>query len=308
MARGMGAAEWVMLIALSVLWGGSFFFVEVALRELPPLTVVFFRVSLGAAALWIYAVATQSRIETDRTLWIQFAIMGTLNNAIPFTMMVWGQTFIGAGLASILNATTPLFTVVVAHFLTSDERMTAARLAGVVLGLLGVAILMGPDVFGDLDSGQLVGQAAILVGALSYAFAGVYGRRLSKHSPVVTAAGMLTASSIIILPMALLFEGIPKSVPGLDVLSAVVAIAILSSALAYILYFKILAAAGATNLLLVTFLIPVSAIVLGVWFLAEKLTVEAMLGMLVIFCGLACVDGRLFGYLRTLGRSAPDRG
>ena len=308
MVKGMGRTEWVLLIALSILWGGSFFFVEVALRELPPLTVVFFRVSLGALALWIYAFATGARIKLDKVTWIQFSIMGLLNNAIPFTMMVWGQTFIGAGLASILNATTPLFTVVVAHFLTTDERMTAARLAGVILGLLGVAILMGPDVFGGLDSGQIVGQAAILVGALGYAFAGVYGRRLSKHSPVVTAAGMLTASSIIILPMALLFEGIPVTVPSLDVLSAVIAIAVLSSALAYILYFKILAAAGATNLLLVTFLIPVSAIVLGVWFLAEELTVEAMLGMLVIFCGLACVDGRIFTYLRELGQSATDRG
>ncbi len=308
MMKGMGAVEWGLLVALSILWGGSFFFVEVALRDLPPLTLVFLRVSLGAAALWIYAIATGSIVKLDRSIWTRFSIMGILNNAIPFTMMVWGQTFIGAGLASILNATTPLFTVVVAHFLTTDERMTAMRLAGVVLGLLGVAILMGPDVFGGLHSGEMIGQAAILVGALSYAFAGVYGRRLSNGSPVVTAAGMLTASSAMMLPLVLYFDGLPKTVPGLDVISAVLAIAVLSSALAYILYFRILAAAGATNLLLVTFLIPVSAILLGIWFLDEELSSRAALGMFVIFGGLACVDGRLFTFLRARVRPAKDSG
>jgi drug/metabolite transporter (DMT)-like permease len=207
-----------------------------------------------------------------------------LNNLVPFTLIAWGQTHIDSGLASIINATTPLFTVLVAHVLTADERMTAGRLAGVALGLAGVVVLIGPSAPGGVGAG-VAGELAVLAAAVSYAFAGVYGRRLGGLPPAVAAAGMLICSSVMVAPLALAVDGLPQAVPAPSVLAAILAIAVLSTALAYILYFRILAAAGATNLLLVTFLIPVTAILFGVVLLGERLGLSALAGMALIFAG-----------------------
>lgn len=199
----MRAREWSLLVLLSILWGGSFFFAKVALAELGPFTIVFFRVALAALALNVVAAALGQSLWRAGMPWGQLLVMGALNNALPFSLIFWGQTTITSGLASILNATTPLFTVAVAHVLTRDERMTVRKLVGVLAGLAGVAVLIGPDL-----GGSIWGQIACLAAALSYAFAGIYGRRFKALGvqPLQAAAGQLTASTILILPIMLLVE------------------------------------------------------------------------------------------------------
>ncbi|WP_207802654.1 DMT family transporter [Motiliproteus coralliicola] len=291
----MGAQEWALLILLSVLWGGSFFFVGVAVTELPPLTIVTLRVALAAAALWGIALAMGLRPPTSAKVWLAFAGMGLLNNAIPFALIVWGQTQIASGLASILNATTPLFTVVVAGLLLPDERATPLKLLGVALGFIGVVVMLG--VPSDGGSSSILAQLAIIAAALSYAFAGVYGRRFKAMAinPILVAAGQVSASTLIMIPMTLMTEGaVNLTAPSLETWLSVLALAVLSTALAYVIYFKLLASAGATNLLLVTLLIPVSAILLGSLFLNETLGLVHFTGMALIALGLSAIDGRLW--------------
>jgi len=284
-----------MLITLSILWGGSFFFVEVVVTELPPLTIVLLRVGLAAIALWIIASLIGLRPPTSARIWIAFLIMGMINNVIPFSLLVWGQTHIASGLAAILNATTPLFTVIVAGVFLTDEHITISKLAGVAFGLIGVILMIGPEALDGFNSNVLA-QLAVLGTALSYAFAGVYGRRFKSMglNPIVLAAGQVTASSLILLPVVFYFDQ-PQdlTLPGLNSIAAILALGIFSTALAYILYFRILAAAGATNLLLVTFLVPVSAILLGSLLLGEILLPIHLGGMALIGCGLIAIDGRL---------------
>ena len=293
----MSARVWLLVLALSVVWGGSFFFVEIALIALPPFTVVLCRVGLAAIALLLLVRLSGQAMPRSVGLWGAFLVMGALNNFIPFSLIVWGQVHIDSGLASILNATTPLFTVVLAHLVTSDERMTPNRLAGVVLGFLGVVVLMGPEALAGLGSAGLA-QLAILGAAASYAGASLYGRRFRHLPPMVPAAGMLGASTLLVLPVALVLDRPWSLAPGLEVMTAVAGLALASTALAYYLYFRILTAAGSTNLMLVTFLIPVSAILLGTLALGERLEWTAFAGMGLIFAGLAAVDGRVLAWLR----------
>lgn len=293
----MAFADWLLLIALSLVWGGSFFFSKVAVAELPPLTIVLIRVGLAAAALLPVLWLAGQGLPRDRGTWAAFFGMGMLNNLIPFCLIVWGQTRIGSGLAAILNATTPLFTVLVAHVLTADEKMTPKRLAGVLLGLAGVVVLIGPQVLGGLG-GEVTAQIAILGAALSYAFAGIFGRRFRGLPPMVTATGQVSATSLMMLPIVCLVDR-PWSLPmpsGTAVLS-LVGLALLSTSLAYVLYFKLLARVGATNTVLVTLLIPPSAMLLGHLVLGEILSGRAWMGMALIGLGLIALDGRLFAKL-----------
>jgi drug/metabolite transporter (DMT)-like permease len=304
-AGTMSPIEWALLITLSVLWGGTFFFAEVALEEVRPLTLVFARVGLAAVALVLAVYATGRRMPASVALWAAFFVMGALNNLIPFSLIFWGQTRITGGLAAILNATTPLFTVVLAHFLTRDEKMTPHRLGGVLLGLLGVIVMIGPAVLHELGL-QLLAQIAVLGAALSYALAGIFGRRFRDMPPLVSAAGQVTATTVMMPPAILLLEG-AWSVPtlGLWTWGAILGLALLSTALAYLIYFRILASAGATNLLLVTFLIPVSAIVLGAGVLGERLEPHHFGGMALIGLGLAAIDGRPLRLLRRRTTRSP---
>jgi drug/metabolite transporter (DMT)-like permease len=304
--RVMAPFEWLLLVALSVLWGGSFFFAEVALADLRPLTVVLGRVGLAAIALNLMVRARGLRMPTSYRAWGAFLLMGGLNNLIPFSLIFWGQTEIASGLASILNATTPLFTVVLAHFLTRDERMTGNRLAGVVSGLLGVALMVGPSALAGLGV-HVVAQLACLAAALSYAFAGIFGRRFRGMPPLVTAAGQVSATTLMILPVALLVDqpwSLPQ--PGLATWGALAGLAMLSTALAYVIYFRLLATVGATNLLLITFLIPVSALALGMTILGERLDPRHFAGMALIGLGLAAIDGRPIGFIARWLRRRSD--
>ncbi|HKQ23907.1 MAG TPA: DMT family transporter [Burkholderiales bacterium] len=290
----MTSLEWSMLLALSVLWGGSFFFVGVAVKELPPLTIVVLRVALAALALLLMIWFLGMRLPRARGTWSAFFGMGFLNNVVPFVLIVWGQTHIASGVASILNATVPLFAMIVAHVFTADDKLTGRRLAGVVVGFVGVAIMIGGAALQGLGVGVMA-QLAILAAAISYAFAGVYGRRfqLMGVAPIVTATGQVTASSLMLTPVMLIVDQ-PWTLPfpSLNTLGALVGLALLSTALGYVLYFRILATAGAINLLLVTFLIPVSAILPGIVVLGETLQPKHLVGMALIGTGLATIDGR----------------
>lgn len=290
----MSSIEWSMLIALSILWGGSFFFNEIALGEIPVLTLAFLRVAIAAIVLTVLLHLWGERFPASGSIWLAFFAMGLLNNVLPFTLILAGQQHIASGVASILNAATPLFTVVLAHFLTRDERMTSHKVLGVIIGFSGVAAMIGADAVRDLGK-DVVAQTLCLAGALSYAFAGIFGRRFRslQVTPIATATGQVIASSILLMPLMLIIDQ-PWTLPmpGDAAIGSVIGVATLSTALAYILYFRILATAGATNLLLVTLLIPVSAILLGVLILGETLHPHRVAGMILIAIGLAVIDGR----------------
>lgn len=291
----MSGRDWAMLTALSVIWGGSFFFTGIAVKELPPFTIVAARVGLAALALLAGLRIAGIAMPRGPRVWAAFFGMGLMNNMIPFSLIVWGQGHIASGLASILNATTPLFGVVVAHLLTRDEKMTGGRLAGTLVGFAGVALMIGPSALSGLGS-HLMAELAVLGAALSYSLAGIFGRRFKAMgiNPIVTATGQISGSAVLMIPLALLIDKpwtLP--IPSVPTIAAIVAIALISTALAYIIFFRILASAGATNLMLVTFLIPVSAILLGWLFLGEILAPQHFIGMATIVAGLVLIDGRL---------------
>jgi drug/metabolite transporter (DMT)-like permease len=296
----MGIVEWGLLLLLALLWGGSFFFSKIAVGELPPLTLVLARVVLAALALNVFLLLSGERLPATPDLWGALFVMGILNNVIPFSLIFWGQTQIASGLASILNATTPLFTVLVAHVATSDEKLTASRLFGVLAGLAGVAVMIGPGAF--TGGGATLARIAVLGAALSYAFASIWGRRFRGWPAAGIAAGQLTASAIVMAPIALILaRPWDLSPPSPRVIAAIIALALLSTAIGYLLYFEILARAGATNVVLVTLLIPPSAILLGALFLAEPLAPRDLLGLACIATGLAAIDGRVLRKLSAIG-------
>jgi len=294
----LGASEWAMLVVLSLLWGGTFFFVAVAVPEVPPLTLVLARVALASVVLVIYVRLIGERLPGDMKTWLVLAALGFGNSVVPFSLIFWSQTQISSGLASILNATTPLFSVSFAHWLSREERLTPARLAGAFIGLGGVAILMGGAAL-DGTGLALLAQAASLTAAATYALMGFFIRQFASTPPPVTAAGQLICASLFMLPLSLLVDR-PWTLPmpSAAALGSIVALALLSTALGYLLFFRILAAAGATNIMLVTFLIPVSASLLGVVVLGEVIELRHIAGMALIAAGLAAIDGRVLKAIR----------
>jgi drug/metabolite transporter (DMT)-like permease len=295
----MTLSDWALLIALSVVWGGSFLFVGVAVKELPALTIVASRVVMGAVALLIVLRVMGLHLPRTRQAWAAFLGMSILNNVIPFTLIVWGQSHIASGLASILNATTPLFTVIVAHYLTADEHLTGQKFAGVIVGFIGVAVMIGVAAMATWDA-TILAQLAILGAALSYGFSGVFRRRFKTMGipPLATAAGQVTVSSVLLLPVALIVDRPwTLAMPSTEAVLSLVALGLVSTAFAYLIFFRLLARAGATNVGLVTFLIPVSAILLGVLVLGETLAVRHVAGMALIGAGLILIDGRVVSAL-----------
>ena len=302
MPRAMAHQDWAMLLGLALVFGSAFLFVKLALASFGPLSVALGRVALAALLLAAVVRLRGRRFPREPRDWLALLMMGALNNAIPFALISWGQTHIDSGLAAILNATTPIFTVLAAHA-AGQERLTPRRLAGAGLGFLGVAVLIGAESLRNLDPTNLA-ELAVLGAAASYAAAGVWGRRLRHLSIDVAAAGMLGASTLILLPVALLVEHPWRAAPTLSSLVAVAALAALSSAVAYLLYFRLLTRVGPTNLLLVTFLLPVVALALGAVFLGERAEPRDLGGLALILAGLAAIDGRIFGLLRAISPAA----
>lgn len=289
-----------MIALLSFLWGSSFVLNGVALTELQPVTIVFARVLIGALALIVIAMASGPRGRLDARTLGAFCVMAALNIVLPFLLIVWGQTQIPSGLASILNATTPLFAVVFAHHFTDDEKMTPARIAGVAAGFAGVVVLVGPAALGFSQAGVLAHLAGIGAAA-SYAISSVFGRRFARAgiAPLAASALTTTLGAIMLAPIAFLLESpLAAFSASWPTLGALLALGVLSTAGGYVLYFRLLAAAGATNLMLVTFLMPVTAIVLGWIVLGEHLRPAHFAGMALIACGLTAIDGRVFAWAR----------
>ena len=252
----LGPMDWGLLVLLSLLWGGSFLCVGIAVQELPVLTIIALRVSLAALVLWGIALFSGHQLPRGRKTWQAFLALGLLNNVIPFGLIVFGQQTIGAGLAAILNATTPLWTVLIAALFLADERFSKQKLFGVLLGLVGVIVMVGPDSLAGI-SRNLGAQLAVLGATLSYAFASVFGRRFAaaKISPLHTALGQVTASSFILVPLALMIDTPwASALPSQATIFAILGLAVLSTAGGYLLFFNILERAGATNVSLVTLL------------------------------------------------------
>lgn len=293
----MSPFDWAALVLLSLMWGGSFFFAGVAVKEIPPFTLAFIRIAVAAVLLIALLAATGRFTRLDRATIGGLFVMGIINNVIPFNLLFWGQIHIASGLASIFNATMPLFVVVVAHFVTHDEKMTPGRVAGLVLGFAGVVVMLGPELMRDLGTNVLA-QVACLVAAFFYGISAIYARRFRGLPPLVLATGQLSASTLMLAPLMLIDRPWIMPVPSMPAIWSAFGIAVISTALAYLVYYRIIAKNGATNVSLVTFLIPVTAILLGVTFLKETLTLNEFLGFALIGLGLAAIDGRPAARLR----------
>jgi len=295
-APRMDAQDWALLFLLAFIWGASFLFARIAVLEVAPMILVFWRVALAAVVLNVILLFRSGLFYGDTKLWLAFAGMGLLNNIIPFSLIFYGQQEIGAGLAAIVNAMTPIWTVLIAHVATADEKMSRNKAVGIALGFAGVAVLIGAAALEGLAASVLA-QIAVLGATISYGFASVFGRRFAKTPPLQTARGQLTMSSLIMLPI-LPFIGATLSFswPSQAAIWSIILLAVVCTALAYLLFFRILARAGALNISLVTFLVPLSAIVLGVIVLGETLEWRHLIGLAIILAGLIVIDGRLLQY------------
>ena len=284
---------WAELLLLAMIWGGSFISNRLALNEVPVLTTVAFRVAGACILLWVYVRLRRLPVPRSPRIWLAFLVMGLLNNALPFTLITWGQLTIPSGLAAIVNASTAIFGVLVAALAFRDERLTARRLTGVLLGFAGVAVAIGLHAVATLNLASLP-QLALVAAAISYALSAVFARRmLGGLPPQVAAAGMLTGSSLLMLPTALWIDGPPVLTHGAQVWGALGYLAIISTAGAYLLYYRVLGMAGAGNLSLVTLLTAPVAIVMGALILNEALPLRAYAGFALIALGLLIIDGRL---------------
>jgi drug/metabolite transporter (DMT)-like permease len=292
--------EWGILLFLAVIWGGAFLFIGVAVRHVEPLTYVWLRLTIAAAAMCLFLRFKGERLGLPREVWGSILLLALLNNALPFTLFGWGQTHIASGLASILNATTPIWGVLVAHVFTQDERMSPRKVAGVLLGFGGVAVMIGPSLLRQVGTDALA-QVACIAASLCYAVAAVWARRFRRMglSPMSVTTGQLSAGAVMMLPLAMLVDQ-PWTQPWPPVTAwgAIVALALLCTAFGYVLYFKLIDTAGATNALLVTLLVPPFAIVFGSLFLGEVLAPQDFAGLTLIALGLAAIDGRLLKRLR----------
>lgn len=289
----MSMRDWALLVLLGLLWGGSFFFARIAVLEIPPLVLVLLRVAIAAAALHVYLAARGPSFAAALPMAGAFFSLAMLNNIIPFSLMFLGQTELGAGLASVLNATTPFWTVLLANAFTDDEKLTGRKLAGIGLGIAGTAVMIGPGLLAGLG-GPVWAKFALVGTAMSYGCAAIFARRFRALPPPIVATGQLTASTIIMVPVIALTGGLGMLGDASPAAwASVAALALISTAVAYIIFFSLIASAGATNASLVTLIVPGFAILLGALFLAERLALFELAGMALIGSGLVVIDGRL---------------
>jgi len=302
--HAMTTGEWALLGLLSVVWGGSFFFYKVLIHALPPFTVVLGRMAIAALALHLWLLLRRDPLRASPRQWGELIVLGAINNALPFCCFAWSEIRISSGLAAILNATTPVFGVLVGAALRTGAPLTPMRGLAVVFGFLGVTVLIGPAA---LSGGQdLPSELACIAAGVSYAFAAFYARRFAAMHPLKVAAGQTTGAALVMLPLAAVadrFWTLP--VPGLPVWGALFGIGLISTALAYALYFRLLKTADPTDLMLVTFLVPISALILGLLFLAEPIRPTALAGMGMIGLSLLAIDGRLPARLLRRFKAAP---
>lgn len=290
--KTMSTLAWALLLLLAFIWGGSFVFAKVAVAEIPPFTLVLLRVGLAAATLWLVCLATGVPMPRTLAAWGAYMVMGLLNNVIAFSLIFTGQQEIGASLASILNGSMPFFTVLIAGILLADEKFSTRKIIGIAIGFAGVVLIIGPRHLLGLGD-HLLSELMLVGAAVSYAFASVWGRRFAGENPMATATGQLTMSTLMMIPIAsLVDQPWTLPMPSLATLGSVIALAVVCTAFAYVLFFRILDMAGATNVSLVTMLVPVSATLLAVPLLDERLELLTIVGFAIITLGLMVLDGR----------------
>jgi drug/metabolite transporter (DMT)-like permease len=286
--------NWLLIITLGTVWGGAFFFSKIAVEEIAPLTLVFFRVFFAALILWLIVFVRRRQIAFTWESVKRWLTMGLLANALPFALLFYGQRDIGAGLASIINASTVLWTAVFANLLLADEKLTPLKTIGIVVGFSGIVIMIGPAALQGIGD-EVIAQLLVVATAMSYGFAAIYSRRFGKADPMGSAAGQLSGASLLILPVVLIVDDpFAMAMPSAGVIWALAGLVILSTAFAYVLFFKVVAEVGALNVSLCTFIVPIAALILGKLFLDEQLSVTQWLGMGAILAGLLAIDGRIF--------------
>jgi drug/metabolite transporter (DMT)-like permease len=296
--KSLSGRAWAEMLVLALIWGGSFFSIRIALDEISPLMSVAHRVTLAMLVLWVVVATMRIPLPRNPRIWFAFLLMGLLNNVIPFVLMAWGQLYIESGLTSILNAFTAVVGVVMAALFFSDERLTPRKIIGVVLGFFGVAVAIGLENFKNFDLRSLA-QLAVIGGTVAYAVAGVWARKnLVGMPPQLAAVGMLTGATVIMLPLVYFVEGLPTFDLTPRTLVAIGYYAVIATAAAYLLYYRVLAMAGSGNLMLVTLLVAPIAITLGAVVLGEKLSANAYVGFVILAVGLIILDGRVWKALR----------
>lgn len=304
--KSLSGRAWAELMVLALIWGGSFLSIRIALDEVTPLTSVAHRTTWAMIVLWGVVALMRLPLPRNPLVWFAFLVMGVLNNALPFTLMAWGQLHIESGLTSILNAATAIFGVIAAALFFADERITARKAIGVCLGFLGVATAIGLENFRNFDLRSMA-QLAVIAGTICYALAGVWARKmLGGQPPQVAAAGMLTGSTVIMLPLAWIIDGPLTLDLEPRTIAAIGYCAIVATAGAYLLYYRVLGMAGSGNLMLVTLLVAPVAIILGALVLGEQLGANAYAGFGLLVAGLVILDGRVLRALR-IDRTASGR-
>jgi drug/metabolite transporter (DMT)-like permease len=290
----LGATEWGLIALQSMLWGSSYFFIAVAQPELPAFTIAALRSLPAAAALLLIVLPLGYRLPATLAEWRLFIAFAAFNSVLPFLLIVWGQSRATGGMAAILNATAPLFGIVLAHLLTHDEKLSWTKMAGILVGIAGVAILVGYDAVAG-EAADLVARLALLAAPFCYVLANIFvRRRLGHYPPFVIAVVQMVGSMLVTFPLALAIDqpwALPA--PSLQALGAIVGMGVLGSALASLCHFTVLQRAGATNASLVTLIIPLTPILLGGIFLGERLSARDMLGGLVIAAALIIIDGKV---------------
>ncbi|MDG2187087.1 MAG: DMT family transporter [Hyphomicrobiales bacterium] len=295
----MNLFDWIRLFVLSLLWGGSYIWIEYALLTVSPLTIVFFRVFMAALFLLCFCLILKLNFKINKRLFLIFLMMSLFNNVIPFNLIAWGQSQITASVSSILNATTPLFTVIIANYWPkpNGEKATLNRIIGVLIGICGVSILMGFS-FDDIDN-SIKGQIAILLAAISYAISALFGKQISGNiHPAVSATMMLCISSIILLPIILFIGFDFKNITKIHAIIPILGLSIFSTAIAYLIFYKLIKTIG-SNVMLVTLLMPISAIFMSIIFLGETIAKQHIVGLFMILTGLVLVDGRMVIFIRS---------
>ena len=292
--------EWSLLILLSVIWGSSFFFQGYALRALPPLTIVWLRLAIAAITMVIITRAIGQRVILNYQIFTPLIALALVGLVLPFSLLVWAQTHITSSLASILTGLTPMCIMVVAQIFTKDEKINGRKIVGMVIGFTGVAMMIGPEALRGITD-DVLAQLACIGACTCYAFASVFGRRFAKFDlkPAEIVTGQCIAASILLLPVTIVIET-PWRIPNPDIFvwGAVFGLAVISTSLAYMLFYRVLATAGATNISLVTFMVPITAVSLGILILGESLELQHILGAGGIAVGLGIIDGRLLSWLR----------
>ncbi|NLF95210.1 MAG: DMT family transporter [Candidatus Riflebacteria bacterium] len=284
--------DWFWLIILSIIWGSAFMFIKIALRELSPFMIVFGRLVASAVIMLLACRVAGAQLPSERKLWLSLGFLGVVNTALPFFLVAWAQQHIDTATASILNATSPVFVMILAHFFTADEKLTMRKIAGVSLGIAGIVVMVLPSITNGIVLAGMA-QAAMLGATFNYAVGGIYARRFKSLHPMVVSGISLLGASIFLSPGLLYFDLPALAGLHLKTFMAVAVLAVFCTGAAFIIYYRVIASAGATNALLVTLMIPVSALLFGVFLMGEQLKIYDVFGMLLIFSGLLIIDGRI---------------